>query len=76
MSIAVCTKICTKHILRLLLKMVENMFFLDSEYVGKGGWPPFLPPQKAIKWGKQFQVGKWGGDPPKSPLKNRPEMAK
>lgn len=56
--------------------MVENMFFLDSEYVGKGGWPPFLPPQKAIKWGKQFQVGKWGGDPPKSPLKNRPEMAK
>ena len=46
------------------------------KYVLSRQWPPFLPPQKAIKWGKQFQVGKWGGDPPKSPLKNRPEMAK
>ena len=24
-------KVCTKHILKLLWKMVENMFFLDSE---------------------------------------------
>ena len=30
-------KVCTKHILRLLWKMVENMFFLDSEHIGMGG---------------------------------------
>ena len=33
-------KICTKYILRLLWKMVENMFFLDSEHVGMGGMLP------------------------------------
>ena len=39
-------KVCTKPILRLLWKMVENMLFLDSEHVemgvvgggGEGGW--------------------------------------
>ena len=30
-------KVCTKHILRLLWKMVENMFFLDSESKGMRG---------------------------------------
>ena len=30
-------KVCTKHILGLLQKMVENMFFLDSEHAGMGG---------------------------------------
>ena len=29
-------KICTKHISRLLWKMTENMFFLDSEHVMVG----------------------------------------
>ena len=33
-------KKCTKHILRLLYKMVENMFFLDSEHVGMGECSP------------------------------------
>ena len=33
-------KICTKYILRLLWKMVENMFFLDSELIGMGGMLP------------------------------------
>ena len=29
-------KVCTKPILRLLWKMVENMLFLDSEHVEMG----------------------------------------
>ena len=32
-------KLFTKHILRLLWKMVGNMFFLDSEYEGWGDAP-------------------------------------
>ena len=39
-------KVFTKHILRLLWKMVENMFFLDFERVGMGGMPPLPPPKK------------------------------
>ena len=41
-------KVFTKHILRLLWKMVENMFFLDFERVGMGGMPPLPPPPKKI----------------------------
>ena len=33
-------KVCIKCILRLLLKMVENMLFLDTEYVGIGWMLP------------------------------------
>ena len=43
-------KVCTQHILRLLWKMVENMFFIDSEHVRKGEYSP----QKfmiSIEWG-------------------------
>lgn len=43
-------KVCTKHILRLLWKMVENTFFLENEHVGMG---EILPSKKltiSIKW--------------------------
>lgn len=33
-------KVYTKHILRSLWKMVENIFFLDSEHVGIGEMLP------------------------------------
>ena len=38
-------KVCMKHIIVLLSKMVQNMFFLDSEHVGMGKWCP--PPKKS-----------------------------
>ena len=38
-------KVCTKHILGLLSKMVENMFFLDSKHVGMGR---MLPPKSCL----------------------------
>ena len=47
-----------KQILKLLWKMVENMFFLDSEHVGMKGNPP--APSKIyyllLTGGKQVQV--------------------
>ena len=49
-------KVYTKHILRLLWKMVENVFFLDSEHVGIGG---MVAPQKLpflLNGMKQVQV--------------------
>ena len=51
-------KVSTKHILRLLWKMVENMFFLDSEHIGMGGMLPTPPPPPkkntiSIEWGGQ-----------------------
>ena len=52
------------------------MFFLDSEYVGKGGCPLSFPPKKLLSEGNNFKWESGGGDPPNSPLKNRPEMAK
>ena len=30
-------KVCTTHILGLLWKMVQNVFFLDSEHIRMGG---------------------------------------
>ena len=42
-------KVSTKHILRLLWKMVENMFFLDSEHIGMGGMLPTPPPPQKKK---------------------------
>ena len=33
-------KVCIKHISKLFLKIVENMFFLDGEHVGLGGMLP------------------------------------
>ena len=49
-------KVCTKHILRLLWKMVENMFFLGSEHIGMRGKCPQPHPQKLlfllIEWGE------------------------
>ena len=38
-----------KQILKLLWKMVENMFFLDSEHLGMRGNPPAAPPPKKNK---------------------------
>ena len=49
-------KVYTKHILRLLWKMVENVFFLGSEHVGRGG---MVAPQKLpflLNGPKQVQV--------------------
>ena len=37
-------KICMKHIIVLLWKMVQNMFYLDSDHGGMGKWSP--PPKK------------------------------
>ena len=49
-------KVCTKHILRLLWKMVENMCFLGSEHIGMRGKCPPPHPQKLlfllIEWGE------------------------
>ena len=45
-------KICRKHILRLLWKMVENMFFLDSEHVGMGR---MLPQNLLLLWSGRGQ---------------------
>ena len=36
-------KVCTKHMLRLLWKMVENIYFLHREHVGMGRM--YLPPK-------------------------------
>ena len=36
-------KVCTQHILRLLWKIVKNMFFVNIEHVGmEGNAPPKL----------------------------------
>ena len=57
-------KVCTKQILRLLWKMAENKFFLDSEHEGVTGELLF-----PLRGGKQVQVR--GIPPPKEP-KNIP----
>ena len=51
-------KICMKQILKLLWKMVENMFFLDSEHLGMRGNPPAAPPPKKKK--KLIFTFNWG----------------
>ena len=56
-------KLCTKQILRLLWKMVENKFFLDSEHEGVTGELLF-----PLRGGKQVQVR---GIPPLRPQKNQ-----
>ena len=40
-------KVCMKHIIVLLWKIVKNMFFLDNEHVGMGKWS--TPPSKKKK---------------------------
>ena len=54
----------TQHMLRLLWKMIENMFFRNSEYIGIGGR---LPPKFiiSIDRGKEVQVGAIPPNPPK-----------
>ena len=54
-------KVSTKHILRLLWKMVENMFFLDSEHIGMGGMLPTPPPPPPPKKKKNTISIEWGG---------------
>ena len=74
-------KVCLKHILGLLWKIVENMFFLDIEHVGMERMPPpptpHPPPKKKLfllsGGGKQFKCG----DPPILPpisQKNIPDF--
>ena len=58
-------KVCTKQILRLLWKMVENKFFLDSEHEGVTGELLF-----PLRGGKQVQVR--GIPPPPKRTKEHP----
>ena len=51
-------KVCTKHILRLLWKMVESMFFLDREHVMVGTLPPKNLLFLLSVGKKQVQVGR------------------
>ena len=56
-------RVCRKHILRLLWKMVENMFFLDSEQIRM---ERMIPPKFAIpiEW---EETSLNGGISPQSP---------
>ena len=53
-------KVLLKHILRLLWKMVENVFCLGSGHVGRGGIPP-LKKLFLLKGWKQVQL--WRNSP-------------
>ena len=51
-------KVCTQHILRLLQKIIANMFFRDSEHIGMGKC--YLFPKNitiSIELGRLVQVG-------------------
>lgn len=56
-------KVCTKHMIRLLWKMMENMFFLDSEHVGMG-WM-VLPKSLVFLLSGRETNSSWGESPPK-----------
>ena len=65
--------VCTKHILRVLWKIIENVFFLDTKHarIGENPLPP-LPaknPQFRLSGVKQLQVG---GFPPSNFPKEYP----
>ena len=57
-------KVHTKHILRLLWKMDENMFFLDSEHIGMRGKCPL--PLLFLLSGEEISssAGKFSGTAP------------
>ena len=57
-------KLCTKHILRLLWKMAENMFFPDSEHVEKREKAPAPKSTIFIDW---KEASSNGGNFPQTP---------
>ena len=56
--------VCTKHILRVLWKIIENVFFLDTKHARIGENPLSPSPQKIHYF---YWVGwnnfKWGDSP-------------